>query len=101
MSRKDEDLNLRESGSAKDPFRFTEIISLKYIDSQGIDKFGFITLKLEYSSPDLNYIDVEYSDPYLMKLVEEHPRILRNIDSYLRNKILQKEPTINSIQWSG
>jgi len=98
MSRKTEDFNLRQSGSAKDSFRFTEIISLKYIDIQGIDKFGFITLKLEYSSPDLNYIDVEYSDPYLMKHVEEHSNVLRNIDLYLRNKILQKEPAINSIQ---
>lgn len=98
MSRENEDLNVKEPRFANDSLRFTDIISVKYVGSQGVDKFGFIILKLEYSSQDLKYIDIEYSDSYLMKHVEEHPDVLRNIDSYLRNKILQKESTINSIQ---
>ena len=91
MSRENEDLSLRDSRL------FMDIISMKYIDSQGVDRFGFITVKVEYSSQDLRFIDVEYSDPYIMKHAEEHPRVLRKIDSYLRNRILQ-EQTINSNQ---
>jgi hypothetical protein len=91
MSRENEDLSLRDSRL------FMDIISMKYIDSEDVDRFGFVTVKVEYSSQDLRFIDVEYSDPYIMKHVEEHPRVLRKIDSYLRNRILQ-EQTINSNQ---
>ena len=61
MSRENEDLSLRDSRL------FMDIISMKYIDSQDVDRFGFITVKVEYSSQDLRFIDVEYSDPYIMK----------------------------------
>jgi hypothetical protein len=98
MSRDIEDLNLKGPRLAKDSRLFMDIISMKYIDSQGVDRFGFITVKVEYSSQDLQFIDVEYSDSYIMKHVEDHPRVLRNIDSYLRNRILQKETSINSNQ---
>lgn len=53
-------------------------------------------MEIEFSMSDLsiNYLDVEYSDRKLMELVESKPQILRNIDAYLRNKLLKVEYNI-------
>jgi|SRR5262245_7559082 len=70
----------------------TDMIFLRY-DSEGRSKTGTIIVEYEYSSSDcsINYLNVQYSDPQLSKHVEGNPRVLRNIDSYLRNKLLKLE----------
>ena len=62
-----------------------------------VTKSGMITIEFEYSSSHLtlNYLDVEFSDNDLRKHVECNPRVLRNIDSYLRNKLLYQEYNLN------
>ena len=82
---------LRGSPSKKDntTICMTEMVFLKYI-VDAVTKSGMITIEFEYSSSHLtiNYLDVEFSDNDLRKHVEGNPRVLRNIDSYLRNKLL-------------
>jgi hypothetical protein len=70
----------------------TEIVFLKYV-VDAITKSGMVNIEFEYSSNDctINYLDVEFSDHDLRKHVEDNPRVLRNIDSYLRNKLLYQE----------
>lgn len=50
-------------------------------------------MEFEYSPGDspINYLDVQYSDPSLTNHGEGNPQVLRNIDSYLRNKLLKLE----------
>ena len=74
----------------------TEIVFLKYV-ADAVTKSGMITIEFEYSPCHLtiNYLDVEFSDNDLRKHVEGNPRVLRNIDSYLRNKLLYQEYNLN------
>jgi len=52
---------------------------------------GSISIQIEFSPADLyiNYLDVQYSDKQLQQVVESNPHALRNIDSYLRNRLLK------------
>jgi hypothetical protein len=73
-------------------FSLTDIVFLKYV-SEGKSNTGTITLKFEYNSDNekINYLDIQYSDRILEKHVEFNPHVLRNIDSYLRSKLLKEE----------
>ena len=75
---------------SKDFIDFTDIISIKYVDDNGATKSGIITVELEYSPSNLvtKYRNITYSDPDMEKHVENNPSVLRNIDSYVRNKML-------------
>ena len=76
-----------------------EMVFLKYV-VDSVARSGMITIEFEYSSTllTINYHDVEFSDNDLRKHVEGNPRVLRNIDSYLRNKLLYQEYNLNSLQ---
>ncbi len=76
----------------------TDIIFLNYLD-EGITHCGMLTVEFEYSSNRcrINYLDVQFSDPELRKHVEGNPHVLRNIDSYLRNKLLNQEYNFNQL----
>jgi hypothetical protein len=78
----------------------TETVFLKYV-VDAVAKSGMLTIEFEYSSSHLtiNYVDVEFSDNDLRKHVECNLRVLRNIDSYLRNKLLYQEYNLNSRQY--
>jgi len=67
----------------------THVIFLKYTGA----KDGNIFLEFEYipSDSSINYLEVGYSNPDLEKYVEGNPNVLRNIDAYLRNKLLERE----------
>jgi hypothetical protein len=67
----------------------TDIVFLKYEES----KAGNISVKFEYIPSDcsLNYLEIDYSDYGLEKYVEGNPYVRRNIDAYLRNKLLKDE----------
>lgn len=74
----------------------TDIVFLKYI-VEGITHTGMLIVEFEYSSRrcSINYLDVQFNDPELRKHVEGNPHVLRNIDSYLRNKLLYQEYNFN------
>ena len=67
----------------------TDMIFLNYGDS----KAGSICVEFEYLQSDssINYLDICYSDPDLERYVEGNPYVLRNIDAYVRNKLLKQE----------
>lgn len=71
-----------------DAIIFTNIVCIRSVDYEK-SRSGIITLDLEHCPPDtLNYINVEYSDSKLEKLVEQN-NLLRRIDSKIRNGLLK------------
>jgi hypothetical protein len=70
----------------------TEIILLKYSVREK-SKTGTIVVDFEYSPDEclVNYTNINYSDDEMVKYVEGNPKVLRNIDSYLRNRLLKFE----------
>jgi hypothetical protein len=54
---------------------------------------GILTIEFDYDSSDgsIKYRDMRYSDPRLIKHIEGNPRVMKNIDSYLRNNLLEAE----------
>ena len=70
----------------------SEIILLKYTVGEK-SKTGTIVVEFEYSSDEcsLDYKNINYSDSEMVKYVEGNPKVLRNIDSYLRNKLIKYE----------
>jgi hypothetical protein len=69
------------------------VVCLNYVGKNGKPSSGMVTIELEFSSSDssINYLEVSYSDSEIEDLVESKPEVLRNIDSYLRNKLLKVE----------
>ena len=78
----------KQGDNAHDRIRLKEVAFLKYADS----KDGNICIEFEYISSDssINYLEVSYSHPDMEKYVEGNTNVLRNIDAYLRNKLLQR-----------
>lgn len=74
-----------------DVFCFTDLVSIQYRDKDGGTRSGVVSVELEFSPSDLsiNYLSVDYSDPELERRADSNPNVLRNIDSYLRNKLLK------------
>ena len=75
-----------------DNIHFSHLVFIRYEDN-GLVKSGSISVKLQFTPRDLsiNYLDVQYDDPQLEHAIESNPRMLRNIDSYLRNQLLRLE----------
>lgn len=71
----------------------TDMIFLNYGDS----KAGSILVEFEYfsSNSSINYLDICYSDPDLERYVEGNHFVLKNIDAYIRNKLLKQEFNYN------
>jgi hypothetical protein len=86
-----------ESRNTNSFIRLTDVIFLRYV-LEGQPRTGTIAVEFEYSSSDcsIKYLNVHYSDPELTKHVEGNPTVLRNIDSYLRNKLLKLEHEFSS-----
>ena len=62
-----------------------------------VSKYHCPKCGIEYFQSDdsINYLEVSYSDAELEKYVEGNPNVLRNIDGYLRNKLLKQEYSYN------
>lgn len=58
---------------------------------------GILTIDFDYYSNDsrIKYHDMHYSDPRLIKHIEGNPHVMKNIDSYLRKKLLESEYGFN------
>jgi hypothetical protein len=84
------------NSTTNDKLCFADLICINYTNEYGDTKSGIINVEVEFSRSDLSikYIDVGYSDPELLKHVENRPNVLRNVDAYLRNKLLKVEYNI-------
>ncbi len=69
-----------------------DLIAIKF-PSNGNILSGFITIVYRYNLRNgiITYSDIKYSDERMEKYLEENPNVIRNIDSYLKNKMLESE----------
>jgi len=69
-----------------------DLIAIKF-PSDGHILSGFITIEYRYNLKNgiITYADIKYSDKRMEKYLEENPNVIRNIDSYLKNKMLESE----------
>lgn len=74
------------------PIRLSHLIAFNIKENDQIIS-GMLTIEFEYYSSDgsIKYRDMRYSDPRLIKHIEGNPRVMRNIDSYLRKNLLESE----------
>lgn len=72
--------------------RLYDLIAIKF-PGEGELLSGFITIKYRYNSKNgiITYSYVKYSDKRMEKYLEDNPNVIRNIDSYLKNKMLESE----------
>ena len=69
-----------------------DLIAIKF-PGDGEILSGFITIKYRYNPNNgiITYSDIKYSDKRMEKYLEDNPNVIRNIDSYLKNKMLESE----------
>jgi hypothetical protein len=85
-----------EKKTSKSKFNITiklyDLIAIKF-PSEGQTLSGFITIKYIYNPKNgkITYSDIKYSDKRMEDYLENNPNVIRNIDSYLKNKLLVSE----------
>lgn len=69
-----------------------DLIALKF-PCEGRILSGFITIEYKYNPQKItiNYSNIKYSDKRMEAYLEKNPTVIRNIDSYLKNKMLESE----------
>ena len=75
-----------------EPLRLSHLIAFNVReDAEHIS--GILTVEFDYYSDDgsIKYHDLHYSNPKLIKHIEGNPRVMKNIDSYLRKNLLESE----------
>ncbi len=74
------------------PIRLSHLIAFSIKENDQVIS-GILTIEFEYYSSDgsIKYRDMRYSDPRLIKHIEGNPRVMKNIDSYLRKNLLEAE----------
>lgn len=74
------------------PIRLSHLIAFNVKENDTVIS-GILTIEFEYYSSDgsIKYRNMRYSDPRLIKHIEGNPRVMKNIDSYLRKNLLEAE----------
>jgi hypothetical protein len=74
------------------PLKFGHLMAIN-IKENNVQISGFLSIEFDYYSYDgrIKYRDMHYSDPRLIKHIEGNPRVMKNIDSYLRRNLLESE----------
>ena len=69
-----------------------DLIALKF-PYDGKIFSGFLTIEYKYNPQKItiNYSNIKYSDKRMEAYLEKNPSVIRNIDSYLKNKMLETE----------
>jgi hypothetical protein len=69
-----------------------DLIAIKF-PSEGKILSGFITIEYKYNPQKITitYSNIKYSDKRMEAYLEKNPSVIRNIDSYLKNKMLESE----------
>ena len=74
------------------PMRISHLMAFNIMEND--DRIsGFLSIEFDYYEYDGNikYRDIHYSDPRLIKHIEGNPRVMKNIDAYLRKNLLESE----------
>ena len=77
--------------------KFYDVVALSFKYNEEILS-AFVTLEYTYNikTASIKYVDIQYSDPRLEKHIEENPSVIKNVDSYLKNKLLRLEFDIDT-----
>ena len=77
---------------AAKPIRLSHLIAFNIKENDQMIS-GILTIEFDYDSSDgsIQYHDMRYSDPRLIRHIEGNPRVMKNIDSYLRKNLLEAE----------
>lgn len=77
---------------ATKPIRLSHLIAFNIKENDQVIS-GILTIEFEYDSSDgsIKYHNMRYSDARLIKHIEGNPRVMKNIDSYLRKNLLEAE----------
>jgi hypothetical protein len=69
-----------------------DLIAIKF-PSEGKILSGFITIEYKYhpQKVTITYSNIKYSDKRMEAYLEKNPNVIRNIDSFLKNKMLESE----------
>src|SRR5688500_8501065 len=69
-----------------------DLIAIKF-PGEGEILSGFITIKYRYNSNNgiINYSDIKYIEKRIEKYLEKKSNFIKNIDLYLKNKMLESE----------
>ena len=69
-----------------------DLIAIKF-PSGGKILSGFITIEYKYNPQKvtITYSNIKYSDKRMEAYLEKNPNVIRNIDSFLKNKMLESE----------
>ena len=75
-----------------DFIKLYDLVAIKF-PSEGKILSGFITIEYIYNSKKLTitYSDIKYSDNRMEDYLEQNPDVIKNIDSYLKNKMIESE----------
>ena len=79
-------------GNKGKPLKLSHLIAFNVKeDAEHIS--GILTIEFDYYSDDgsIKYRDMQYSNPRLIKHIEGNPRVMKNIDAYLRKNLLESE----------
>jgi predicted Mrr-cat superfamily restriction endonuclease len=84
--------NKKKANFQSNSIKLYDLIALKF-PSEGKILSGFITIEYEYNPQKItiNYSNIKYSDKRMEAYLEKNPAVIRNIDSYLKNKMLESE----------
>ncbi|HEX7142269.1 MAG TPA: hypothetical protein VF222_07305 [Nitrososphaeraceae archaeon] len=82
----------KTSKSNSNSIELYDLIAIKF-PGEGQILSGFITIKYRYNLKNgiITYSDIKYSDKRMERYLEEQPNVIKNIDSYLKNKMLESE----------
>jgi hypothetical protein len=77
---------------ASTPMRISHLMAFN-IKENNDQISGILSIELDYYQYDGNikYRDIHYSNPRLIKHIEGNPRVMKNIDAYLRKNLLESE----------
>ena len=69
-----------------------DLIAIKF-PSEGKILSGFITIEYKYNPQKvtITYSNIKYSDKRMETYLEKNPNVIRNIDSFLKNKMVESE----------
>lgn len=84
--------NKKKANFQSNSIKLYDLIALKF-PSEGKILSGFITIEYEYNPQKItiNYSNIKYSDKRMEAYLEKNPTVIKNIDSYLKNKMLESE----------
>jgi len=89
--------NTKNNNKKTTPFqsnsiKLYDLIAIKF-PSEGKILSGFITIEYRYNPQKvtITYSNIKYSDKRMEAYLEKNPNVIRNIDSFLKNKMLESE----------